>query len=108
MWGKECIFQIGFEKGRKEGKQEGKYKNNVIAIRNMSHQKFEITTITLVLDITTESVKKIQAELLLEPKILAALAKKQSPARIAKSLKVSVWLVEVIRDLQKKSRRSNK
>lgn len=34
--------------------------------------------------------------------VISALAKKQSPARMAKRLKVSKWLVEVIQELQKK------
>jgi len=99
-------FQIGFlegeQKGIQKGRQEEAYKKDVIAIRNMTQQKFEISMIALVLDITTGYVQQIQKDLKKEATIIAALAKKQSPARIAKRLKVSEWLVEVIQEIQKK------
>jgi len=90
------------EEGRQEGLKVGKYKKEVIAIRNMTLKKVSAVDIAEFLSLSLEYVQQIQKVLKKEPSVIAALAKKQSPARIAKRMKISVWLVEVIRDLQKK------
>ena len=106
--GKQIGIKEGKQQGIKEGKQIGiketEYKKDVIAIRNMTLKKLEPTVIAEFLSLTIKHVQQIQKELKKETSIFAALAKKQkqSPAQIAKRLKVSEWLVEVLQEVQKK------
>jgi len=93
--------QEGLKVGKQLGLEEGEYKKEVIAIRNMTLKKVSAVDIAEFLSLSLEYVQQIQKVLKKEPSIIAALAKKQLPTRIAKKMKVSVWLVEVIRDLQK-------
>ena len=102
--GEEIGRQEGIKLGEKKGIRKGDYKKDVIAIRNMTLKKFPLTTITEILGITKSYVQKIQKALKKEADILAALAKKQTPTAIAKKLKVSVWLVEVLQELKKKKK----
>jgi len=68
----------------------------------MTLKKLQATVIAEFLSLPIKYVQQLQKELKKETNIVAALAKKQSPARIAKKLKVSKWLVEVLQELQKK------
>ncbi len=100
--GKEIGIEIGTLLGMEKGISKGIYKKEIIAIRNMTIKQLEIATIAEFLAITKDHVEKIQKELLMEAKILALLSKKQAVAKIAKKLKVSEWLVEVIGELKNK------
>ena len=96
--------QIGIKEGKQIGIKETEYKKDVIAIRNMTLKKLEPTVIAEFLSLTIKHVQQIQKQLKKETSIFAALAKKQkqSPAQIAKRLKVSEWFVEVLQEVQKK------
>ena len=94
-------YKEGFKRGFEEGMKKGKYKVEVIAIRNMTQYKIEISMMAFILDITIENIQEIQQELEKEVEIIIALDKKQTLVRIAKRLKVSEWLVEVLQELQK-------
>ena len=93
-------MEKGIEKGVEQGKKEEGYKKDVIAIRNMTFKKFSLTTIVEILGVKKEYVQQIQKGLKKEKRIIDALSKKQTPEQIAKQLKVSAWLVEVIQKLQ--------
>lgn len=97
-------IEEGLEKGVQKGKKEGQYKNSIITIRNLTLKKFDIPFIAEVSGNTIAFVKQVQKELKLEGKIKTLLTKKETPAAIAKKLKVSEWFVEVIRDLGKKKK----
>ncbi|MFK7979638.1 MAG: hypothetical protein AB8G86_06630 [Saprospiraceae bacterium] len=94
------------KEGREEGIEEGQYKKSITTIRNMTLKKLDILSIAEFSDNTIAFVKQVQNELKLEGKIKTLLTKKESPAAIAKKLKVSEWFVEVIRDLGKKKKRN--
>ncbi len=93
------------KEGREEGIEEGKYKKSISPIRNMTLKKLDVPSIAEFSDTTIAFVKQVQKELKLESKIKTLLTKKETPAAIAKKLKVSIWFVEVIRDLSKKKER---
>jgi len=93
----------GIIEGIKKGKKEGEYKKNVVAIRNMTLKKFDLMTIVEILVIEKEYIRQIRKELKKEKRIITALSKNQRPKQIAKQLKVSVWMVEVIKELQTKN-----
>jgi len=93
------------KEGIEEGIQKGLYKAAVITIRNMTRKKLEVALIAELSSNSIPFVKNIQKELKQEAKIKALLVKKQKTTKIAKQLKVSEWLVEVIRDLKKKTKK---
>ena len=99
--GKQEGLKVGKQLGLEEGEEKGKYKKEVITIRNMTLKKVSAVDIAEFLSLSLKYVQQIQKALKKEASIIAALAKKQLPAGIAKKMKVSVWLVEVVRDLQK-------
>jgi len=99
--GKQEGLKVGKQLGLEEGLKVGKYKKEVVAIRNMTLKKVSAVDIAEFLSLSLKYVQQIQKVLKKEASIIAALAKKQLPTRIAKKMKVSVWLIEVIRDLQK-------
>jgi len=118
--GREAGRLEGRKEGRLEGKEEGRlegiieglklgeekaaYKKDILVIRNMTLEKISVDLIAKILEIKPSSIKKIQKDLKKEPKILAALLKKQNPEQIAKSLKLTVWFVEVIAEIAKKKK----
>ena len=89
------------EEGKEIGIEKGIYKKEMIAIRNMTIKQLDVGTIAEFLAITNEHVETIQKDLLMETQILALFSKKHSVAKIAKKLKVSEWMVEVIGELKK-------
>ena len=98
------IKKEGREEGLEEGIEKGQYKTSIITIRNLTLKKFDIPFIAEVSGNTITFVKQVQKDLKLEDKIKTLLKKKETPAAIAKKLKVSEWFVEVIRDLGKKKK----
>ena len=94
----------GIIEGLKLGEEKAAYKKDILFIRNMTLEKISVDLIAKILEIKPSSIKKIQKDLKKEPKILAALLKKQKPEQIAKSLKLTVWFVEVIAEIAKKKK----
>lgn len=95
----------GLWEGLEKGLEKGKLKKDIIAIRNMLKKKFPVLEIANLLEIAPEVVLDFQKQLKKEPKITEALkAEKPETAGIAKKLKVSPLLVEVIQESLKKSK----
>lgn len=92
------------KEGRAEGIEEGQYKKSITIIRNMTLKKLDIPFIAEISGNNIIFIQQVQKDLKLEGKIKTLLKKKETPAAIAKKLKVSEWFVEVIRDLSKKKK----
>lgn len=94
----------GIEEGLLKGIKEGQYKKSITIIRNMTLKKLDIPFIAEISGNNIIFIQQVQKDLKLEGKIKTLLKKKETPAAIAKKLKVSEWFVEVIRDLSKKKK----
>ncbi|MCU0347477.1 MAG: hypothetical protein MUC59_11065 [Saprospiraceae bacterium] len=96
-------MEEGMEKGLEKGMEEGEYRKNIIGIRNMTYKKFEGDVIAELLAVPVSLVLDVQKQLKKEPEITAALQRpRASVATIAKRMKVSQMLVQVIKDTSKK------
>ncbi len=87
--------------GKQKGESEGARKNSIFSIRNMIHKDFKLELITEILNVNKEFIVQIQQELKQEKSILQRLKKRQQIKTIAKALKVSPLLVQVIKEINK-------
>ncbi len=94
--------QKGESEGIEQGIERGKLKKSILAIRNMLQKDFELSLIAEILSVEKEFITQIQEELKQENFILQRLKKRQQVKTIAKALKVSPLLVEVIKEMNKK------
>ena len=102
LQGKQKGESEGLEKGLEQGIEQGKLKNSILAIRNMLQKGFDTALITEILSVEDTFIAQIQLELKQEKLILQRLKKRQRIKTIAKALKVSPLLVEVIKEIAKK------
>ncbi len=94
----DFLYQRGEREGLEKGLEKGREEQAVTAIYNMRHKGFDVSAIAEVLEVSTEFVQEIFEQIKKEPKIQAGLkAGKSKPSTIAKRLKVSPFLVEVIK-----------
>lgn len=102
LQGKQKGESEGLEKGLEQGIEQGKLKNSILAIRNMLQKGFDTALITEILSVEDTFIAQIQLELKQEKLILQRLKKRQRIKTIAKALKVSPLLVEVIKEIAKR------
>lgn len=101
-------IEQGIEQGKEKGEERGKLKSNILAIKNMLEKKFEVPLIAEVLSLEKKLVLQIQKELSKETAILTRLKKKQKIKTIAKAVKVSELLVEVIAEIETNKKKQKK
>lgn len=94
--------QKGESEGLEKGLEQGKLKKSILAIRNMLQKGFDTALITEILSVEDTFIAQIQLELKQEKLILQRLKKRQRIKTIAKALKVSPLLVEVIKEIAKR------
>ncbi|MEK7254480.1 MAG: hypothetical protein AAB316_07035, partial [Bacteroidota bacterium] len=90
-------MEKGIEKGMEKGMEKGQTVKDIIAIRNMLAKKFDLPTISDILEVTQDYVLEIKTQLEKELEIVALLKKGTRIPSIAKALEVSRLVVEVLK-----------
>ena len=98
----------GEAKGEARGKIKGEIKKSILGTKKMLDKQFDILLITELLDLEEAFVLQIQKELAEQKNILLRLKKGQKVKKIAKTLKVSELLVEVLKELSEKEQAKGK
>ena len=92
-------LEQGLEKGLEQGLEKGKQKQAIVGIINMANKGFDINMTAEVLEVEPDFVAAILKEYKKKKEIMALLKKRGADVeRIAKKLKVSPILVEVVKE----------
>jgi len=97
--------KIGEIRGELKGKKEEQKKRTleiILSIRSALRKRLAINTIALILNVSTDYVKKTQVELQKEVDVLELLKSQHTIKQIAQQLKISALVVEAIKNLKTK------